>query len=250
MKKIISVSLSALSAVILTSTSYASGDKSGWGYTGDTAPIHWGSLNKKFSICSNGKLQTPINIVPTKDIDLKPLKFDYNTNSTDVINNGHTIQVNIAGGSNLLIDGKKYELKQFHFHTPSENNINGQQYPLEAHFVHVSKDGKIAVVAVMFKNGEKNQILAKIWDKFPLKETQNVSINLSSNDIKNIMPKNKDYYKFVGSLTTPPCTEGVKWNVFKTVVTISKEQVKQFFDTFGHSNNRPIQNKNNRIIFK
>jgi len=222
--------------------------KAKWGYTGKYSPPHWGEIKKEFSVCSKGKMQTPINIVSTQDIDIKDLIFNYNTKSTNIINNGHTIQVNIAPGSTVNIDETDYELKQFHFHVPSENNINGQKYALEGHFVHAAKDGKLAVVAVMFKEGKENPVLKKIWSKFPLKTNHTKLINLSADEIKAIMPSNKAYYKFMGSLTTPPCSENVKWNVFKTPMTISKEQVKQFFDIFGHSNNRPIQDTNNRTI--
>lgn len=257
MKRIVTISLSAMSAMILTTgcTSYNNmGDKASskahWEYTGKYSPSHWGEIKEEFKMCSTGKMQTPINIVPTQDIDIRPLKFNYTTGSESVINNGHTIQVNIKDGNFIKIDGKEFSLKQFHFHTPSENNINGYQYALEAHFVHASKDGQLAVVAVMFKEGKSNPILEKIWSKFPLKKGDKEGINLSTNDINSIMPSNKEYYKFMGSLTTPPCSENVKWNVFKTSMTISSEQVKQFFDIFGHSNNRPIQKTNNRIISK
>jgi len=253
MRKIMTLSLSTVTAMILATgcaTHNLKGDKDHWSYEGAHSPANWGEMKKEYAMCSTGKMQTPINIVPTKDINLKALGFNYKTKSTNVINNGHTVQVNIASGSTVKIDGVLYELKQFHFHTPSENNINGRKYALEAHFVHATKDGSLAVVAVMFREGKENPILKKIWSKFPLKVNKAVSINLTTKDIKSVMPSNKDYYKFMGSLTTPPCSENVKWNVFKKSMTISKEQVKQFFNTFGHSNNRPIQETNNRAIFK
>ena len=258
MKKIVTLSLSVATAMLLATgcashnenMEHSKVHEAHWGYTGEHSPAHWGEMKEEFAMCSKGKMQTPINIVPTQDIDIKALGFDYKTTSTNVINNGHTVQVNIASGSTVEIDGKKFELKQFHFHTPSENNINGHKYALEAHFVHASKDGQLAVVAVMFDEGKENPILKKIWSKFPLEENHAVSIDLTTQDIKAILPSNKEYYKFMGSLTTPPCSQNVKWNVFKTSMTISKEQVKQFFDTFGHTNNRPIQDTNNRTISK
>jgi carbonic anhydrase len=221
-----------------------------WGYSGEYLPSKWGSIKEEFAMCSKGKMQTPINIIATLDTNITALDFDYKTSSTNVINNGHTVQVNIISGSSVVIDGEEFELKQFHFHTPSENNINGYQYQLEAHFVHATKNGDLAVVAVMFEEGEENPILAKIWSKFPLDENKKTSIKLTYDDIKQIMPTNKEYYKFMGSLTTPPCSENVKWNVFKTPMTISKQQVKQFFDIFGHSNNRPLQDTNKREILE
>jgi len=261
MKKIISLSISAIAVMVLTTgcvsehenmehekAEHTKSHTTHWGYTGDVAPEHWAELDEKFSMCGKGKMQTPINIVPTEDIDIKPLGFHYNTSATTVINNGHTVQVNIASGSTVTIDGEEYELKQFHFHTPSENNIKGTEFPLEAHFVHATKNGDLAVVAVMFKDGAADPMIAKIWSKFPLDENKPVSIDLSKADINQILPSDKDYYKFMGSLTTPPCSENVKWNVFKTTKTISKDQVKQFYDIFGHTNNRPIQDTNHRTI--
>ncbi len=258
MKKIITLSLSVATALLFATgcahnetiehNEHHKTHEAHWDYVGEHSPAHWGEMKEEYKLCGTGKMQTPINIIPTQDVNIAPLQLAYTTNSTNVINNGHTVQVNIASGSKLTLDGKTYELKQFHFHTPSENNIKGHEYALEAHFVHATKEGELAVVAVMFEEGAENPILSKIWNKFPLKVDEKVNIDLSSADIQAIMPSNKDYYKFIGSLTTPPCSENVKWNVFKTSMTISKEQVKQFFDTFGHSNNRPIQATNNRTI--
>lgn len=221
-----------------------------WGYEGNTAPKYWGSLSPEFRTCSTGKLQTPIDIVPTVDKKQKPLNFAYKAPSKNVINNGHSVQVNIESGNTLTYKGKTYELKQFHFHTPSENHIYGNSFPLEAHFVHVSNDGKIAVVGVMYEYGKENDVLAKIWSKFPLEINQPKKIALSSSEFKSLMPSNKEYYSFLGSLTTPPCTEGVEWIVYKNSLSVSKEQVKEFFDVFGHFNNRPIQATNGREIIK
>ena len=221
-----------------------------WGYEGKGGPYTWGSLDPSFRLCSVGKMQTPINIIPTKNIDLPELNLTYEASSKNVINNGHSIQVNVNHGSSLLLDGTRYELKQFHFHTPSENNLYGESFPLEAHFVHVSESGKIAVIGVMFKKGAQNPILSKIWSKFPLAEGSHKPVHLSAEDIQSIMPKDREYYKFMGSLTTPPCTENVHWIVYKEPVTISKEQVRRFFNIFGHPNNRPIQKSNDRMIYR
>ena len=260
MNKLISYSVITLTALLLTTgcsettsahTKAEAHHAKHWGYTGDVAPSHWSELNKKFNMCSEGKSQSPINVVPTKDIDLPALNLNYSTGSKTIIDNGHTVQINIADGSVLKINGVDYKLKQFHFHTPSENNINGKSFPLEAHFVHATDDGKLAVVAVMFKEGAENKTLAKIWKKLPTlkeKEGTEVKCGLTSDEVKSLMPTNKDYYKFTGSLTTPPCTENVKWFVYKTPLTVSKEQASKFTALFGHPNNRPIQALNNRTI--
>ena len=263
MKKFTTYSMIALATMLLVTTSNANeenataGEHSAkheahhkhWAYMGDVGPKHWSEVNEKFNMCSEGKQQSPINIVPSKDIDLKALDMNYTAGSETIIDNGHTVQVNIADGSILKLDGADYKLKQFHFHVPSENNINGDKFPLEAHFVHATDNGKLAVVAVMFKEGAENPILAKIWKKLPtLKVGEKTKCGLSSDEVKSLMPENKDYYKFMGSLTTPPCSESVKWQVYKTPLTASKEQINAFFTLFGFPNNRPVQATNKREI--
>ena len=255
MKKITNYSVAVLSTLFLATgcvnTSAhpeAHHAKNHWGYADEVGPSHWGSLDKKYHMCSEGTTQSPINIVPTADIDLAPLALSYTTRGFTAIDNGHTVQVDIAGGSTFTIGSDVYELKQFHFHTPSENNINGKSFPLEAHFVHATDDGKLAVVAVMFEEGEANPTLAKIWKKFPLKTGVKSPFDLTAGEIKALMPSDKDYYKFTGSLTTPPCSEEVQWHVIKKPMTVSKEQVEAFFKIYGHSNNRPVQATNKRNI--
>jgi len=221
-----------------------------WGYTGKGAPEHWGALKPEFAMCSKGKMQTPINIIPTKDVRLRPLHFDYQAPATTIINNGHSIQVNVAPGSTLRVNGVTYELKQFHFHTPSENHVVNHEFALEAHFVHATHNGDLAVVAVMFEEGRENRALQKIWSHFPKQKNKEIPINLSEREIFSLMPRIKDYFTFMGSLTTPPCSENVKWIVLKTPMSISSEQVHKFFRVFGHPNNRPIQPTNNRVIYE
>lgn len=256
MKSIVKVSLLSIVILILgigcaSTEANKTHNSKHWSYEGDSSEMYWSSLSEDYKLCKEGKLQSPINIVPTKDIDLDDLDLNYKSSSKSIVNNGHTIQVNINDGSFLELDFNEYELKQFHFHTPSEHNLYGKQYPLEAHFVHVTEHGRIAVVAVIFKIGKKNKILEKIWDNFPLKVKEEIPFSLSSKDIKALMPKYyKQYYKFEGSLTTPPCTEGVKWNVYKKALTLSEDQINQFFEVFGHANNREIQKTNNRKILK
>ena len=219
-----------------------------WGYSGDVAPANWGKLDEKFKICSEGKVQMPIDIKPTKDIDLPKLDLKYSAKSNSIVNNGHTVQVNIDGGDTLTIDGDVYELKQFHFHTPSENHINGKEFPLEAHFVHATKDGKLAVISVMFKEGTMNPTLTKIVKAFPLKDNKPAKLELSKEYIDVMMPKNKDYYKTMGSLTTPPCSEGVTWIILKNPETASKAQIEAIHKEINKNNNRPIQPTNGREI--
>jgi len=258
--KIISVFMSVTLCVALLATTSvakeASHDasakaehKAHWGYTGHGSPEKWAELSPDNKMCGLGKSQSPINVVTSLDADLDAIAPAYTHASTEVVNNGHTVQVNIEAGDTLSVDGISFELKQFHFHTPSENNIDGKSFPLEAHFVHLDADGNIAVLALMFQEGEANAELAKIWEKMPKEANQKNELKLA-NIATALLPENKDYYRFSGSLTTPPCTEGVRWLVLKTPVTISKAQVKEFLSTMHHPNNRPIQATNARVIVK
>ncbi len=221
-----------------------------WGYTGHGNPAEWGELSEKYFMCKEGKNQSPINIVVSdlKHTNLEDIAFSYTSKSNSLINNGHTVQVNIDPASAIMIDGKSFELKQFHFHTPSENEIDGKHFPLEAHFVHLDKEGNIAVVALMFQEGAKNEALEKIWSKLPLKADEKIALTLDANAINALLPQQKAYYRFDGSLTTPPCSEGVRWFVLKQPVTVSKEQVETFLHTLHHPNNRPVQPINARKV--
>jgi carbonic anhydrase len=221
-----------------------------WGYSGDVGPTNWGKLNPKFHMCSEGKQQCPINVVPTKDVNLPPLDLKYTKSSKNIIDNGHAVQVNMQKGNIFVIDGVPYELKQFHFHTPSENHIKGKSFPMEAHFVHASKDGKLAVIAVMFVEGAANPTLGKIEKEFPLEHNKAKDLTFSQEYLNVMLPENKDYYKFMGSLTTPPCSEDVKWFVLKTPITASKKQIEAMHKQINKENNRPIQPTNGREILE
>jgi len=219
-----------------------------WGYEGDGAPKHWGDIDPRFASCKNGLNQSPINLTRFTESELPAIDFNYHLTSTEILDNGHTEQINIKNGSSITIDNITFELKQFHFHTPSENNINGKSFPLEAHFVHASKDGKLAVVAVMFEEGEANTALTELWENIPKKVGEHHT--LDAKHLNALLPKERDYYRFNGSLTTPPCTEGVRWLVMKKPVTVSKAQIETFAKVMLHQNNRPIQPTNARVILK
>jgi carbonic anhydrase len=220
-----------------------------WGYQGEAAPQNWGKLDSKFALCASGKNQSPIDLTGFTQAQLKPLKLDYKPGVADIVNNGHTVQVNYAAGSMLTVDGNTFELKQFHFHAPSENKINGKQFPLEGHLVHADKDGNLAVVAVMFEEGAANALLTKLWEKIPATagETNALPPGMS---VTQLLPKEGEYYRFNGSLTTPPCSEGVRWFVMKKPVTVSKSQIAQFSKAVGVANNRPIQRVHARSVLQ
>lgn len=183
------------------------------------------------------------------DADLKPVTFSYQAGGNEILNNGHTVQVNYTAGSRIAVDGLWFELKQFHFHAPGENHINGKSYAMEAHLVHANKDGKLAVVALMFNEGAVNTAQAKIWPLIP--EQAGVKSALPSLfDAAQLLPANHAHYRFNGSLTTPPCTEGVRWPVLKASASASKEQVADIVHVMHHPNNRPVQPVNARPVLQ
>lgn len=230
----------------MTTFSFAGGTTH-WGYSGHSGPEHWGSLDPGYATCSQGKNQSPINLDRMIEGELTPIKVAYNPGGEAVLNNGHTIQVNYKAGSTLTIDGHQFELKQFHFHAPSENTIKNKSFPMEAHFVHADKDGNLAVIALMFEEGAANPEIEKVWAQMP-QEAGNTEQLKSIVDGAALLPSNKDYYRFNGSLTTPPCTEGVWWVVLKDAVTASTEQIEKFSHTMHHPNNRPVQPVNSRLV--
>ena len=219
-----------------------------WTYSGKNGPENWAKITPEFGAC-NGKNQSPINLAGFIEADLKPIKFSYQAGGNEILNNGHTVQVNYSTGSSISVDGIQFDLKQFHFHAPSENHINGQSYPMEAHLVHADKNGNLAVVAIMFKEGAENNALASIWPLIPNNAAEQHALP-SPFDVAQLLPSKRDYYRFNGSLTTPPCTEGVRWLVMKMPVPVSKEQVKAFSKVMHHPNNRPIQPVNARPVLQ
>ncbi len=220
-----------------------------WGYSGEAGPENWSKIDPKFAMCALGRNQAPIDLGGFVEAELKPLTLAYKAGAADIVNNGHTVQVNYAPGSALTVSGRTFELKQFHFHAPSENKVGGKQFPLEGHLVHADKDGNLAVVAVMFQEGAANALLGKLWEKMPAKagEKADLPADLSA---AQLLPAERDYYRFNGSLTTPPCSEGVWWLVMKKPVSVSKAQVGQFSKTVGFANNRPVQPVNARPVLR
>jgi len=247
MKKTLIFALPFAAMMFAQATQAAGPAGHSWGYEGEGAPEHWGKLSPEFDMCSRGLNQTPINIEGTLRVGLKPLQLQYKGGPQTIVNNGHTVQVNVSGGSTLQLDGKTFELLQLHFHTPSENLINGQSFPLEAHFVHKSPEGELAVLGVMYKQGNANKQLEEIWKAMPKEKGEPTPLPKEV-DVQTLLPKQLAYYRFSGSLTTPPCSEGVRWLVLKEPLSISKEQVEQFAAVVHHHNSRPVQPLNGRLI--
>ena len=243
--------IAALTSLLLAGgVAFAGGHGAHWGYTGHEGPEHWGELSEDYLMCGIGMNQSPINITASIDADLEPIAFDYKTKPSEILNNGHTVQVNVAPGSSITIDGTDYELKQYHFHTPSENHIHGKDYPLEVHFVHADAKGNLAVVGVMFEMGAENKELAQLWEHMPMHGGDRSALSGVAEELTALLPEARHYYRFDGSLTTPPCSEGVKWMVLETPLTISKAQVEKFAKAVHGTNNRPVQPINARVIVK
>ena len=242
--------MSAVAAVlVLTAGNSAASGGGDWGYTGEGAPEHWGSLNPAYALCDKGANQSPIDLTGLIESELEPISFNYTGLVTEVVHNGHAVQADYTAGSTMTVNGKTFSLKQFYFHTPSENLINGEQFPMEAHFVHADTDGNLAVIAVMYNIGEENAELKKIWQQMPAEAGKKTGM-ASQVRADHLMPENKEYYRFNGSLTTPPCTEGVLWLVMKNPVSVSEAQVKQLAEALGHPNNRPVQPVNARPVLQ
>jgi carbonic anhydrase len=237
-----------LTVMLFASSSAFAAGGAHWTYSGHEGPENWAKLSAEFSGCS-GRNQSPIDLSGFIEADLAPIRFSYQAGSKEILNNGHTVQVNYAEGSSIQIDGMTFNLLQFHFHAPSENNIEGKSYPMEAHFVHADKDGNLAVVALMFEEGAENKALAKAWAQMP-KHAGDKHAFKAALDAGELLPADRDYYRFNGSLTTPPCTEGVRWLVLKNPVTASKQQIAAFSSVLHEPNNRPLQAVNARPILK
>ncbi|MEE3776648.1 carbonic anhydrase family protein [Campylobacter sp. CX2-4080-23] len=216
-----------------------------WGYSGDGSPEHWGELADEFHACKYGKNQSPIDITQTTKSTLQKPIFDYKNNPKELINNGHTLQVNFNPGSTIAFQNKKFELLQIHFHTPSEYTFNKKHYPMVAHLVHKASDGELLVLAIMFDKGDENPVIKQIWSPIKAGESKKLA-NLAISDlVKNL----QSYIKLDGSLTTPPCSEGVIWLINKDNAFASDEQIKFFTNIIGQ-NNRPTQAINGRKILE
>lgn len=219
-----------------------------WSYSGEDGPENWAKLSPKYADC-DGKNQSPINLTGLISATLNPIMISYQAGGNEILNNGHTVQVSYAAGRSILVDGThQYNLDQFHFHAPSENRIDGATYAMEAHLVHKDQDGNIAVIALMFTEGAENEALAKIWPSLP-ENGKTIKLNPPF-DVAKLLPDNHDYYRYNGSLTTPPCTEGVLWLVLKHSVTASKAQIDAFRNVMRHPNNRPLQFLNARAVLE
>lgn len=244
MKKPLIVVLTALFAA----GAMAAEQQPHWSYNGKEGPEHWAQLDPGYETCALGHAQSPIDISHATRASLPRIAFNYQASPAEVVNNGHTVQVNLANAGGIEIDGKPYRLVQFHFHTPSEEHIAGKGFPMVAHFVHQATDGRLAVVAVLFKEGEKNQALDSVFNAVPGKAGEKSEL-AGSFAPQAMLPQRQGYYAFAGSLTTPPCSENVQWRVLKQPVELSHAQLVQFQQLYA-KNARPIQALNDREVLE
>ena len=218
-----------------------------WSYEGEGGPENWGKMNKDYTMCESGKRQSPIDIRGGINVDLPALKFNYLPSLFRVVDNGHTIQVNYGEGSMLTVQGRQYQLVQFHFHKPSEERVNGRVYDMVVHLVHKDEQGRLAVVAVLLDKGAEHPMIQTVWNNLPLERNEEVSPPEAALDINQLLPENLSYMTYMGSLTTPPCSEGVMWIVLKQPAKISPEQIA-VFNRLYKNNARPIQRAEGRLI--
>ncbi len=217
-----------------------------WGYSGSSGPEHWHRLDPRFKLCGSGQRQSPIDIKEGIRVDLEPIRFDYRPTSFHIVDNGHSIEAKVSSGS-MSVAGKTYDLFSIHFHRPSEETVNGRRFELSAHLMHKSDDGALAVVAVLMEKGPENPFVQILWNHLPLEKNMVVGVANTMIDPMSFLPADRNYYTYMGSLTTPPCTEGVLWLVLKQPVPVSQEQI-DIFSRFYPNNARPVQPGFGRVI--
>lgn len=200
----------------------------------------WGTLSEEYATCDTGAQQSPINLVEPEPADLPNAAFTYEPSAATIINNGHTVQVNLAAGGAMVLDDVEYQLVQFHFHGPSEHTVDGDSYPLEIHFVHKAADGALAVLGVLVEIGEEDAAWNELIASLPTQT--GVEVPLATQiDADDLMPEIRAAYRYSGSLTTPPCTEGVEWQVLIATAAMSGQQIDAIRSQFAEENNRPVQ---------
>jgi carbonic anhydrase len=217
-----------------------------WSYEGETGPANWARMNVEWGKCSAGKRQSPIDIRDGIKVDLEQIGFDYHPSSFSEIDNGHTVDVSVGGGNFITVGNQTYELQGFHFHRPSEERINGKGTEMVMHLVHKGVDGSLAVVAVLLERGKPNPLIQTVWNNLPLEKQTAVSPSIVIDPL-SALPEKREYYTYMGSLSTPPCTENVLWMVMKQKMTASPEQMALFSRLYP-LNARPVQQAYGRMI--
>jgi len=218
-----------------------------WEYSGLGGPHTWGELKDEFKTCKTGAYQSPVDISSVTIGPMPNIRLKYKSSTLRVINNGHTIKIEYDAGSFIEVAGKTYQLLQFHFHSPSEHTIGGKTYPMVAHLVHQASDGQLGVLGVLFIEGRENAFLNQFWEKLPLNSGDKLVDRKSKLNMKNLLPRKLQYFNYIGSLTTPPCSEGVNWMVLSHPVEVSRKQTDTFLALFPESV-RPVKPLNGRVV--
>jgi carbonic anhydrase len=226
------------------------GDAPHWSYAGTDGPAHWGDLAPAFAACKAGRMQSPIDISAAAtglSVGAPHHEIHYQASPLKILHNGHTVQLNQAPGSTMTIAGGKYDLLQFHFHAPSEHTVEGKSFPMEIHFVHANSHGELAVIGVMVEEGAANAALAEAWAHLPAHQSAEEMVAGISVDAAAILPPDGRYHHYKGSLTTPPCSENVRWFVLAEPISMSAAQIAKF-EAAAAPNARPVQPLNARLL--
>ena len=218
-----------------------------WGYTGDIGPAQWGDLSPAFAACKLGESQSPIDLADAPNVRPHELEFRYAAAPLEIANNGHTIQVNYAPGSTLIDGGKEFALVQFHFHRLSEHTVSGQPTAMELHLVHQDAAGGLAVVGVLLTSGRHNRSLDQVWTNMPTGTDEKRVVAGATVNAAELLPADLSYFSYMGSLTTPPCSEDVRWYVLRDLVEVSPAQIERFAVLYP-DNARPTQPLNGRVV--
>jgi len=252
----IAIAIAVGALLLLAGCDDAAHEPGHWGYETHDGPAVWAELSPDYALCAEGQEQSPIDLSEAKFAEPPKLAKDYKAASlkiirqehvVDVIDNGHTIQVNYDAGSTLQVGEQIYTLQQFHFHAPSEHTIGGRHLPMEVHLVHQSSAGELAVVGLLVAEGAYNAAFEPIWRNLPDEPGEEVHLEHVQVDVDDLLPANRETYRYRGSLTTPPCSEGVSWLVAAETIELSAEQISQFTSIIS-ANNRPVQRLGARTI--
>ena len=217
-----------------------------WAYEGEGAPANWGKLRNEYAACGTGQRQSPIDIREGIKVSLEAIRFEYKSTQFRIVDNGHTLQVTVGEGMAMHVMGKRYELIQLHFHRPAEERVNGKVYDMVVHLVHKNDEGQLAVIAVLLEKGSEHPLIQTLWNNMPLEKDMEVT-PAEAIDLMKLLPEIRSYWTYMGSLTTPPCTEGVLWMVMKQPLQVSAEQIA-IFSRLYRNNARPVQPPNGRLI--
>ena len=218
-----------------------------WTYEGEEGPSRWGELDPSYAACGTGKSQSPIDVANATEQDLLNISFHYQPSAVNILNNGHTVQANYDPGSYIELDNTRYDVVQFHYHAPSEHTVDGESFPAELHIVHRNAEGNLAVVGILLRQGSENAAYQPFIDNLPAETTdvKEAGVTINAGDL---LPSLGTTFRYSGSLTTPPCTEGVSWLLMTTPVELSAQQLAALDSLFEGGNNRPVQPINDRTL--